>query len=436
MISNIETKFKETEIGTLPEEWDILPLGEVAESISDTFKFNGDEVVFLNTGDILEGKILNHNLFNPDLLPGQAKKRIKKDDILFSEIRPANKRFAYIDFDGSDYVVSTKLMVIRAKSSILPKYLYVVLTSPEMLNTFQVLAESRSGTFPQITFEAISSTPLPLPNIVEQERLSEFILTLDEKIELNRQINSNLEKLASALFKHWFVDFEFPDNDGKPYKSSGGKMVDSELGEIPVGWKVVQLNELADVIDCLHSKKPKRLEENTDNVLLQLDNVKDDGLLDLTTKYYICDADYKKWISRIEASEGDCIITNVGRVGAFSRIPANIKAALGRNMTGIRCKLSFPYHFYLAQYFLSDLYKSEVSKNMDVGTILDALNVKNIPKLRLLFPPKQILDMANNIFESIWKLREQNKLSNYYLSDARNYLLPRLMSGKIRVNNL
>ena len=115
--------------------------------------------MFLNTSDILEGKVLHHSYSDVCDWPGQAKKSIKRNDILFSEIRPANGRYAFVDFDVSDYVVSTKLMVLRAKNSaVLPRYLFYFLRAPTVTAWLQRLAESRSGTFPQITFDQIART--------------------------------------------------------------------------------------------------------------------------------------------------------------------------------------------------------------------------------------------------------------------------------------
>ena len=148
-------------------DWTSIKLGELIESISIKHDFEKDELIFLNTSDVLEGKVLHHNYSEVVKMPGQAKKSIQKGDILFSEIRPKNKRFAYIDFDAKDFVVSTKLMVLRRKSSLIDnKFLYKLLTSDRMLNYLQHIAEGRSGTFPQITFSELKNIDILLPSII------------------------------------------------------------------------------------------------------------------------------------------------------------------------------------------------------------------------------------------------------------------------------
>lgn len=186
--------------------WKEIKLGDYLDSISKTFKFTDKEVVFLNTSDVLEGKVLNKEYESPIGLPGQAKKSIQKGDLLFSEIRPTNKRYARIDFDSEDYVVSTKLMVLRVKGDLDPIFLELYLTSEEILDYLQMIAEDRSGTFPQITFDIISKLELKLPPLPEQKAIASVLSSLDDKIDLLHQQNQILEALAETLFRQWFVE--------------------------------------------------------------------------------------------------------------------------------------------------------------------------------------------------------------------------------------
>ena len=232
------------------EEWKEYRLGDICDTISDTYKGNSPQVVLINTSDVLEGKCLNHIPVPNKNLKGQFKKTFCNEDILYSEIRPANKRFAYIDFEPKDYIASTKLMVIRSKKEVLPKYLYYILQSNQMLDKLQTLAETRSGTFPQITFSELAAQKIILPGLNSQKKIVQVLESINSKIELNRRINENLEQQAQALFKSWFVDFE-------PFKD--GKFVDSELGKIPEGWNVKKLEELCDSISVTHPCKKGQL---------------------------------------------------------------------------------------------------------------------------------------------------------------------------------
>ena len=171
----------------------IMTIGEVCATISDTYRAQADEVTLINTSDVLEGKVLNHERVPNKELKGQFKKTFKKNDILYSEIRPQNKRFAFVDFDPVDYIASTKLMVLRADTSkVLPMYLYYHLKSAPVIAELQMLAETRSGTFPQITFTELSNLTIPVPSIPEQEAIVATIKCIEDKIDCNTEINDNL----------------------------------------------------------------------------------------------------------------------------------------------------------------------------------------------------------------------------------------------------
>lgn len=171
-------------------------LGDFIESISDTKKVQKNQIVLINTSDVENGKVLNHTYTENKNLKGQFKKRFKKNDILYSEIRPQNRRFAYIDFESDDYVASTKLMVLRNKGNIDNEYLFQVLKSDKILNYLQMIAESRSGTFPQITFNELANVTIKVPTIENQKKISTILNKIEKKIDINNHTNDNLYKVA------------------------------------------------------------------------------------------------------------------------------------------------------------------------------------------------------------------------------------------------
>jgi len=221
----------------------------------------------------------------------------------------------------------------------------------------------------------------------------------------NLNIN-NLLELSKTLFHYWFVDFEFPNKDNKPYKTNNGKFVESFQGKIPDGWGFEALQNATTVIDCLHSKKPDPSVNPTNYLLLQVYNIAEDGLIDLTEKFYITDDQYNYWIRNIEATEGDCLITNTGRVGAIAQIPFYGTFAIGRNMTAVRPNKGKVSPAYLINYLLSAYMQIETYRETDIGTILDSLNVKGIKKIKILVPPRPILEKFESFARPIRKLIE------------------------------
>lgn len=191
----------ESELGEIPKGWNIYSMNDLLETISITFPLKKvKEVVFLNTGDIQEGKFLHNQLSDSSILPGQAKKSIQEGDILYSEIRPINKRFAYVYFDASQYVVSTKLMVLRSKVKLNSLFQYFVLTQNENIEYLQHLAESRSGTFPQITFSELSTIKIALPNFQMVNEFVDRVLKPHYDYQFNvKNENEDITKLRDTI---------------------------------------------------------------------------------------------------------------------------------------------------------------------------------------------------------------------------------------------
>ena len=220
-------------------EWVECKIGDLCDTISDTYKGNDENVILVNTSDVLEGKVLNHIQVPNKNLKGQFKKTFRKDDILFSEIRPANKRFAIIDFeDTSNYIASTKLMVLRHNEKILPEYLFAILKSNYILTELQHLAETRSGTFPQITFTSeLAPMKVNLPDKKTQKQIVSILSSIEKKIDANESINNNLEQQAQAIFLKMFPDI-FSASSSSSFQNliefSNGKKRPEAIGNIPV----------------------------------------------------------------------------------------------------------------------------------------------------------------------------------------------------------
>jgi len=221
-------------------------IDDLLDSVSETHSFDKNEYVFLNTSDILSGSFINRKYYKKSELKGQAKKSILYDDILFSEIRPKNKRYAYVDFNETEnYVVSTKLMVLRNKTNdVLTKYIYYLITNDKTLNYLQSLAENRIGSFPQITFNHLKKLKFNIPKIEIQKDTVRNLEKFDNLIILNNEKINSFIQLINKTFSYWYLQYNFPNNEGKPYKNSNGNFVyNNEIKErIPQGWNVKKLN--------------------------------------------------------------------------------------------------------------------------------------------------------------------------------------------------
>jgi type I restriction enzyme S subunit len=360
-------------------------------------------------------------------------------DIVFGR-KGAVERSAQVQPDEDGYFLGSDGIRIRLNvEECDPKFISYQLQTTA--HRSWMIQHAAGTTMPSLNEGIIRRIPIVLPPLAEQKAIAAVLGALDDKIELNRRMNATLEAMARALFQSWFVDF-----DPVRAKLDGRQPVgldpdtaalfpdsfqDSSIGHIPTGWEVAELGNIADVIDCLHAKKPDRCENG--QLYLQLNNIRNDGLIDITDSFFVSVEDYRKWISRMEARAGDCVITNVGRVGAVGQIPEGVKAALGRNITGIRCKSSFPFATFLIECLVSESMREEIRLKTDSGTILDALNVKSIPKLRFVRPIREIGARFDSLTRPLRRRMEQNLSESRILAILRDTLLPKLLSGEMSV---
>lgn len=407
---------------------DYVSLSELIKSISITHRFDKTELVFLNTSDVLEGKILINHYSKVAELKGQAKKSIRNGDILYSEIRPKNKRYAYVRgiSNVEDYVVSTKLMVLRNNSKKLDTdYLYHFLTSEETIDYLQKRAENRIGSFPQITFNVLKTLQIWLPIIPTQQSIAKILSDLDSKIELNNKINKELESMAKTLYDYWFVQFDFPNEEGKPYKSSGGKMAyNAELKrEIPEGWEVKSLLDIATYTNGLACQK-YRPKTNKYLPVIKIREMRD-GFTDSTEKVranipenlIVNDGDVLfSWSASL-----DVIIWSGGIGGLNQHI---------FKVTSNNYPRSF-FYFQLLSYLQHFKMIAELRK-----TTMGHITQDHLNQSRIVIPPNKLIKQLDNVLLPIQTKQVNLNQENKSLSKLRDWLLPMLMNGQVTVKDV
>jgi type I restriction enzyme S subunit len=401
----------------------MLPINKVVESVSITHKFDKPVLKFLNTSDVENGKIVNINILPIKDLKGQAKKTIKKHDILFSEIRPKNRRFAYVDIDDTyDFVVSTKLMVLRnINSEVDNKYFYYFLTNEHMLSILQDRAENRIGSFPQITFDLLSEYFIRVPQLSEQIKIASILSALDSKIELNNKINAELEAMAKLIYDYWFVQFEFPNEDGKPYKSSGGKMVWNEelKREIPEGWVSTELKDIANI--TMGQSPPGESYNEEGNGMIFYQGCTDFGNRFPTIRKYTTEP------TRF-AKEGDILLSVRAPVGTMNIAKEN--CCIGRGLASLNSKDNCVGFLFGVMVNLKQIFDR---RNVD-GTTFGSITKDDLFSLKVVRPTINILEKYNTIINSSFEKQNQLELENIKLTELRDWLLPMLMNGQVSVN--
>ena len=392
---------------------------QLCDSISETYKGNASEVVLINTSDVLDGKCLNHEYVPNKKLKGQFKKTFRKGDILYSEIRPANKRFCFVDFEPKDYIASTKLMILRAHEDVDPQYLYQILRSNDTLAQLQMLAESRSGTFPQITYSEFSNIMVSLPSQKAQKKIVSLLSSLDRKIELNNKIYADLEEMAQAIFKNWFVDFE-------PFKD--GKFVESELGMIPEGWRVGRLDEIADVVggSTPSKAKPEYYTQNGIAWLTPKDLSNHPAVYSSRGEIDITQEGYNSTSTKL-MPKGSVLFTSRAPIGYISIAQNEICTNQGfKSLVPKKAGTFFLYCFLK--------YATPEIENKSTGSTFKEASGALIKSLQTIMPNQKIFEDFETIVSPLFTRIEYLETESSRLSHLRDTLLPKLMSGDLEVS--
>ncbi|HZJ99985.1 MAG TPA: restriction endonuclease subunit S [Tissierellaceae bacterium] len=282
---------------------------------------------------------------------------------------------------------------------------------------------------PTLNRNHIHPIEISIPKSVsEQKAIAHILSTLDEKIEVNNKINKILEKMAQEIFKHWFVDFEFPNEDGEPYKSSGGEMIESELGLIPKGWIFSTITDICEVRDGTHDS-PKASKEG---FRLITSKHLQDNYIDFDSAKYISEADYNKVNERSKVDRYDILITMIGTVGNIYLVQdENIEFAI-KNIGLFKTSTNLNYFEYIYLLLKSDEMRQHINQRL-AGSTQKYISLTELRKIPIVIPTEDILSEFKKISNSMLTKIYINEKENDRLRSISDTLLPKLMSGQIRV---
>lgn len=300
----------------------------------------------------------------------------------------------------------------------------------------QQISRSASGTKVKHTSpEKIYEVQVYIPKIQTQRNIAKILTTLDQKIQINNQINQELEAMAKTLYDYWFVQFDFPDQNGKPYKSSGGKMVyHPELKrEIPEGWGVEKLGELIQLERGVTYAKSDIVEKTTNDAIgvLRATNITG-NVMDLNDLVYLTKDKINN--KQIIKQNETLIVMSSGSKEHLGKNAINYyEEVIG---FGAFCSKIVPqkYSAYINTFLQSSEFKGYLLKQ-SMGTNINNLTNSDILDCRIILPNEEILDKFENMVEKNIKLISNNYIQNQELTQLRDWLLPMLMNGQVKVEN-
>ena len=393
-------------------------------------KDNWSTLKYLDTGNITENQIDTLQIFQKgEKLPSRAKRKVEKGTIIYSTVRPNQKHFGYFDTHSNDLVVSTGFATLDViDPRINSKYLYYLLTQNSVISQLQSIGENSTSSYPSIRPEDIGNLSFVFPDIDIQNKIADILTFIDKKIQINNQINQELEAMAKTLYDYWFVQFDFPDQNGNPYKSSGGKMVyHPELKrEIPEGWGVAKVEDIAQT-GSGGTPKSTNVSYYSNGEIPWINSGELEQTVITSTSNFITEEGLNNSSAKLFPS-GTILVAmygaTAGKVSFLTFEASTNQAICAIMLNDIRMR-------YYLKNVIEDLYQYLVK--LSTGSARDNLSQDMIKNIKVVIPSNDILDryydFSNNIIKEITKKQQENE----QLTQLRDWLLPMLMNGQVKV---
>jgi type I restriction enzyme S subunit len=402
-------------------DWKEYRLGEiidVRDGTHDSPKKKGIGKPLVTSKHIKGGKIdlsTAYFISIDDFDKINKRSKVDKWDVLFSMIGTIGE--TAIIKEEPDFAIKN-VGLFKAKDEYTAKWIYYFFKSPQAQS--EILSSLKGSTQQYISLTDLRNFPIIYPPIRVGWEIVQILSSLDDKIELNNKINLDLENLAQTLFKQWFIDYEFPNENGEPYKSSGGEMVDSELGEIPKGWVVIPISDVFDFLSG-YPFKGESFSKSGNYGIVTIKNVQD-GKFVQDTDNFIDDL----------PNIGDILMSLTGNVGRVCFVTKE-NCVLNQRVVKFKGKQENSNAFWY--YFFRQTLVKELLISISKGTA--QLNLSPIETKSLKFVlPKLINENLLASFTEIFNFEVACSIENIELTTLRDTLLPKLISGELEVSQI
>jgi len=359
----------------------------------------------------------------------------QKDDVLIAKDGSYLKHVFTVQESREEAVLSSIAIFRPDKDIITSKYLKYFIINPV---TKKLITDNfvSGSAIPRIVLKDFKKIKIKIPSLSEQKAITHILSVLDEKIDINNKINIKLEEIAQAIFRRWFVDFEFPNEEGEPFRSSGGEMVESELGLIPKGWRVTTIRDLTDVV----SKGTTPTRHDIDNAndistvkFLKVKDISGDGEIDLVNLEMIPKSVHLKQLKRSILKYKDILVSIAGTIGRVSFVNSELDGSNTNQAVSFTRLIDPEKHFLLLFYkFKSSEFQDSIKSKIVQGVQAN-ISLTVIKNEKLILPNDDVLHHYNKTLNNIFDLRNITFKEVDSLKIMRDTLLPLLMTGEIRV---
>ena len=434
-------------------EWQFKRLGEVATINPDAIgpDWPYAHIRYIDISSVGVGRIdTPPQWMKISDAPSRAKRLVRKGDTVLSTVRPNRRSMFFASQPGDDWVVSTGFAVLRPNTKLVaPRFLYACVFNPAF--TAYLVAREKGAAYPAVSPEDIANAEIPFPPLKEQRAIASILGSLDDKIELNRRINRTLEEMARAIFKSWFIDFDpvrakaavrrehpkwtdeqvsrtaCPNLKPEIARLFPDSFVDSELGQIPKGWRVQSFTDGTEVIGGGTPKTSVREFWGGEIPWFSVADTPAPGdVFAISTEKTITREGLNSCSARI-LPVGTTIISARGTVGNLALV--GVPMAMNQSCYGLRPPHGQRgYYLYFATKALVEIFRQRAH-----GSVFNTVTRETLSGTQVVAPPRDLIEafegLASALLERI--LADQRQSST--LAALRDALLPELLSGELRV---
>ena len=393
-----------------------MKLNDIAEFVTDKISSSSISLdSYVTTDSLLQNKRGREGALNLPPVPC-ALTHYRQGDVLVANIRPYLKKVWYADSEGG---CSSDVLVFRAKNGHCTSFLYTFLMQDSFFE--YAMLGSKGSKMPRGDKDQIMRYELPTFTPMEEENIGNMMVDIMSKIKVNRQINDNLEAMVKQLYDYWFVQFDFPNEEGKPYKSSGGVMVYNKKmkREIPQGWSNGVLSDVANITMGQSPDGSSYNEDGEGTIFYQ-------GSTDFGLRF----PDIRQYTTSPSryANKGDILMSVRAPVGALNI--ANNDCCIGRGLSALSSKIGSMTHLY---YLMND-FRLKFEGMNSAGTTFGSITKDELFSLPVIIPTKSVISEFEQVCEPIFDKQMIIGEEINALTKQRNELLPLLMNGQATVN--
>ena len=407
---------------------DIADFNKSSISKSETFK----EIIYLDTSSITENVVSGTVIMNTKEAPSRAQRKVTNNTIIYSTVRPRLKHYGILSLPQNNFIVSTGFTTIDIKDlykdKIDPRYLYLLLTQPTITDYIGNIADTAVSAYPSINPSDLSSLCFMFPDYDIQKTIADIWNNYDRKIELNRAINQNLEAMAKQLYDYWFVQFDFPNENGRPYKSSGGKMVWNEKlkREIPKVWDISLIKDIATTYSG-GTPKSTNIEYYNNGEIAWINSGELNSPIITKTTNYITKCGLENSSAKLYPSNSILVAMYGATAGKVSLL--TFEACSNQAVCGVIPTIE--NMLYYVYFHISSLYSHFIT--ISTGSARDNISQDTIKNILLPIPTKNILKLFDEKIGNIYQMIVNNYQQIDSLTKQRDELLPLLMNGQASV---